>query len=707
MKAGSIVAALAVLAVVSVATVPAGSAAPRRASVSVVTAPGATAAVQRSLRARGFRVDRRTGRRLQVVVRGPSQRRAITRLPGVAAVVVPQSAYGDAVVTGQGVDRTGSSSLADVGNGGAGLRIAVLDLGFGTDVPALQARGELPPPARVTLQSFDPAGGIAGSNAYGNPTDHGELVAQTIYDYAPRARYLFVSYHTPEDFAAAVDWMIGQRVDVVVHSNNFLEGPFDGTGPPARAVDRAAAAGILWFNSGGNYGEKHWSGPWSDPDADGLLDWPTPWTVAHEVNHALTFHLSWTNPPGVTPSDIDIFLDRQRDDGGWDVVATSADQQSTGAAPAERIAGIRPQQPGVYRLRARLVSGPPPQGDLTLFAREDDIVAWSGSTAGSTPTPADAAGSISIGAIDWRSNSLVRYSSRGPTADGRLKPDISAPTGTRLATPGGDPREVGGTSIAAPNAAGAAALELASMRAAGLRPTVEEMRSILAADALDIGDAGPDNTFGAGRLRVDVDAPTLLPAAVVPSHPVRGVLRLAVEAADASPLATWALAVDGVRQRIGRLAREFVETRIATRELADGPHAASIDIGDIVGNIRSRSWRFVVDNTAPALDLQTVDVRRPVAAPAPPSPTAAVTSRKRTVRLAVAGSDALSPQVRIVASLTTVGGVLAGRRTLRLQDAAPRLFVLAKALKGLYVVRVVATDEAGNATTVTRGLRIR
>jgi hypothetical protein len=704
MKAGSIVTALAALAVFSATVASAGSAAPRRTSVSIVTAPGTTSAVRHRLRERGFRVDRRTGRRLQVVVRGPSQRRAIARVPGVAAVVVPQSAYGDSV-TGQGVDRTGASSLADVGDGGAGLRIAVLDLGFGNDVPALQARGELPPPARVVLQSFDPAGGIAGSNAYGNPTDHGELVGQTIYDYAPRARYLFVSYHTPDDFVAAVDWMISQHVDVVVHSNNFLEGPFDGTSQLARAVDRAAAAGILWFNSGGNYGEKHWSGPWSDPNGDGFLDWPVPWTVTHDVNEALTFHLSWTNPSGATPSDIDIFLERQRTDGGWDVVATSADRQSAGAAPAERIAGLRPQQPGTYRLRAQLVSGPRPPGDLTLFAREDDIVSWSGSTAHSTPTPADAAGSISVGAIDWRSNSLVRYSSRGPTADGRLKPDISAPTGTRLATPAGDLREVGGTSIAAPNAAGAAALELASMRAAGLSPGVAEMRSILDADALDLGDPGPDNTFGAGRLRVDVDPPTVLATAAVPPRPVRGALRLAVAAADASPLATWALDVDGVRQRIGRLAREHVETWIATRQLADGPHVASIDVGDIVGNIRSRSWRFVVDNTAPVLDLQAVDVRRPVAAPGRPPVAAA--RRKRTVRLVVAASDGISPRVRIETSLTAIDGRAAGTRELTLQDPSPRLFVLARAPKGRYVVRVVATDTAGNATTVTRGLRVR
>ena len=34
----------------------------------------------------------------------------------------------------------------------------------------------------------------------------------------------------------------------MVHSNSFIEGPFDGTGPTAQAVDRAAAAGPVPSN---------------------------------------------------------------------------------------------------------------------------------------------------------------------------------------------------------------------------------------------------------------------------------------------------------------------------------------------------------------------------------------------------------------------------------------------------------------------------
>lgn len=694
---------LAALVCVTVLAVVMGAAdrsdAARGVSVSVRTAPGATDTVARSLRAKGFTVNRRSGRRLQVVVRRGAQRAVIARTPGVAGVVTAPSAYPDVIVS-QGVDRTGAAGLADLAAGGAGIRIAVLDLGFGVRVPELQARGELPPPARLTQRSFDPAAGLVGANAYGNPTDHGELVAQTVYDYAPRATYLFVNYHTPDDFVTAVDWLATQRADIVVHSNNFLEGPFDGTSPAARAVDRAAAAGILWFNSAGNYGEKHWDGPWVDGDGDGVLDWAAPGagTVSHTAGQPLTFHLSWRNPAGAIPTDLDLLIERRRDDGGWEAYAGSTGRQLDGAAPAERISGLRPLEAGVFRVRIQLVAGPPPSGPVTVYAREDDIVAWSGSTARSVPTPADASGSISVAAVDWRSNSLVRYSSRGPTADGRLKPDLAAPTGTSLATAAGDPRDVGGTSIAAPNAAGAAAAALSTMRASGLRPTVAEFRAILAGDAVDLGEPGPDTTFGAGRIRVDVEPPVLRPVVAVPTTPVRGIVRLGVEATDAGRVATWTLLVDGVRTRVGRVAREVVAPNLSTRPLLDGPHRLELQIADAVGNSSRRRWSILVDNTPPVVELRSVDVIRRIQATGPPV--------LRPVRLRVAVTDAVANVVRLRMSLTAVRGGRVVRREARVAVARPRDIVVGRVRPGLYVLRIGAVDTAGNMTTLTQGLRV-
>ncbi len=674
----------------------------RGVSVNVVTTPGQTGAVHAALRARGFRVDRRVGRRLQVVVRRPSQRRAIAALPGVATVALPPTAYADAVIS-QGVDRTGASALSDAAADGAGLRIAIIDLGFGRSLPTLQATGELPRPSRLVQQSFDPAAGIAGTNAYGNLTDHGQLVAQTVFDYAPRATYLFVNYHTPDDFVAAVDWLAGQRVDVVVHSNNFLEGPFDGTSAPARAVDRAAAAGILWFNSAGNYGEKHWSGTWVDSDGDRVLDWPgaTPWTLRHDANQASTFHLSWTSPAGAPKSDVDLLIERRLPDGTWQAIAASTDRQLEGAMPAERLNGVRPETAGEFRLRAVLVAGPPPTGPLHLYSREDDILALSGSPLGSVPTPADAAGSISVAAVDWRGNSLARYSSHGPTADGRLKPDLAAPTGTRLATSVGDQRDVGGTSIAAPNAAGAAAVTLGAMRRSGLRPSVAEMRALMARDALDLGAPGADPAFGAGRIRVDVEAPTLQTVIGIPRRPVRATARVAVEATDAGQVVSWALLVDGVRRRAGRAGVEVLDIRFGTQAFADGPHTVVLEVGDAVGNLGRRTWRVVIDNTAPTLAITDVQAR-----PSEVVPVAGRPKPRHPVRVTLAVGDGLSRtvQVRLVMQKLPRGS----RRTrdVMLPVDVPRALGLGRLARGRYLLRATAIDAAGNRRTVTQRIRV-
>jgi len=677
---------------------------PRAASVLVNVAPGQHATAARALRSRGIRVNRRIGDRLQVVARTPAMRGVISRMPGVASVAPTVSSYPDAVI-GQGVDRTGASALTDVARGGAGLRIAIIDLGFGSEIAPLQAVDELPPASRLQTASFDPAGGLAGTTAYGGPTDHGMLVAQAVYDYAPRASYLFVSYHTPEDFVAAVNWLATQRVDIAVHSNNFLEGPFDGTSGPAQAVDRAAAAGVLWFNSAGNYGQKSWRGPWTDADADDELDWPTagPWIITRTNGSALTYHLSWRNAPGAEPTDIDLALEKQRDDGGWDVIARSTDRQSAGAAAAERLNGLR-GDPGRYRLRAILVSGPPPV-DVTLYSREDEIAGAFGlgdASPASIPTPADAAGSISVGALDWRSNSLVRYSSRGPTPDGRLKPDITAPTGTAIAGVMGDSRDVGGTSIAAPNAAGATAVLLSSLRANRLAPTPDQVRAMLDRDALDLGAPGPDTTFGTGRLRVDLEAPNVRARTPRPRTPVRGNVRFQVEGSDPSGIASYGLYVDGALIREGRASREDVTAVVPSRSFPDGRHTVEVELGDPVSNRARVRWPVVFDNTRPDARVRVAPV--PVVVQRPEAPEGKRRLRRALVR--VTASDNLSRSLRL--------RVIVLRNGKRVEDierpmrSGVPIAVLTEPLtRGPHRIIVRVTDEAGNMRAAAEPLMIR
>jgi MYXO-CTERM domain-containing protein len=110
--------------------------------------------------------------------------------------------------------------------------------------------------------------------------------------------------------------------------------------------------------------------------------------------------------------------------------------------------------------------------------------------------PADAAGAITVGSYLVETVEVVSYSSRGPTEDGRQKPDLVAATGVSTASLGTRMGE--GTSYSAPHVAGAAALLLS--RKPRMDPA--EVKETLQAWALDIEDEGPDNTSGHGAVRM-------------------------------------------------------------------------------------------------------------------------------------------------------------------------------------------------------------
>jgi Subtilase family len=612
-----------------------------------------------------------------------------------------------APVVSEGLVRTGATAIQQAAHGGQGLTIAVLDMGFGSNWPALQAIAELPPPSQVIAQSFDPNGGLAGSNTYDNSTEHGQLVAQTVYDYAPAARYLFVNYHTEAQFVAAVGWLIAQHPNIVVHSNSFLDGPFDGTNAPAQAVDRAAASGILWFNSAGNYGLKHWSGAWSDPDGDGILDWPNSgWTFPQSTGETIGFTLSWPGAPG---SVLRLVLQHLGSDGAWSTVASSRPIPGGSATGAE-IPGYVSPHGGTYRLQAQLVSGPPPAGTLTLFSREIPLAPMGGSAVGSVPTPADAAGALAIGAVDWHANAGASYSSQGPTADGRLKPDLVAPTNTSVADPAGGRHSAGGTSIACPNAAGAAALLWAAERAAGQNPTAADIRAELGRDALDLGPPGPDPAFGAGRARVYTTPPAIVPVGQPPRSWAHGLITVGATVIDPLPLAAWSLTLDGRSLGAGTSGAP-APLVLDSHTVGDGPHVVAASATDATGNQAQAVWRFVVDNTPPQIALRRVlDRRLPgsrAAAERRPRLGARATRRLRHLWVELALNDNSGHPMRAGVRLVFPRTEAPRRRAFVHRPTGGRWVDLGRLARGRYTLVLTALDPAGNRQSLSMTLPVR
>jgi subtilisin family serine protease len=112
-------------------------------------------------------------------------------------------------------------------------------------------------------------------------------------------------------------------------------------------------------------------------------------------------------------------------------------------------------------------------------------------------TPADADSVITVGAVTPDS-SLATFSSRGPTADGRIKPDVVVP-GTKVvaAWDDGGYARVGGTSFASPQVTGIVAQMLQ------VNPTLSptEVRHLLRRTASQADR--PDNRKGWGVVNAD------------------------------------------------------------------------------------------------------------------------------------------------------------------------------------------------------------
>ncbi|RJS70385.1 MAG: hypothetical protein CW694_07785, partial [Candidatus Syntrophoarchaeum sp. WYZ-LMO15] len=115
-------------------------------------------------------------------------------------------------------------------------------------------------------------------------------------------------------------------------------------------------------------------------------------------------------------------------------------------------------------------------------------------------SPGSASDAITVGATDWEMDYIAWFSSRGPVGygeTGMIKPDVVAPGVDVVSTwYGGGYASMSGTSMATPHVSGVVALMLQAN--SSLSPA--EVKQILKKSSFDLGKAGEDNTYGAGRV---------------------------------------------------------------------------------------------------------------------------------------------------------------------------------------------------------------
>jgi hypothetical protein len=365
------------------------------------------------------------------------------------------------------------------GQRGRGITVAILDTGFrGYKSQVGEAL-----PARVTTHSFR-----ADGNLEARDSQHGILCGEVIHALAPEADLLLATWEPdhPDQFLAAVRWAREQRARIISCSlimPSWSDG--EGDGPVHEALTRILGNGnepcdLLCFASAGNIAQRHWAGPFDGDTRDfhqwqpGQIDNPlTPWGIDQ-----VSVELCWR--PG---ADYDLYA--------YDSTS-GAEVGHSLARSAERcsaVARFTPRAQHTYRVRVHLAAGKP--GPFHLAALGSGL--GCATARGSIPFPGDGPEVIAVGAVD-ADGRRTGYSSCGPNSR-QPKPDLVA------AVPFASlwrPRPFAGTSAAAPQAAGLAAL----LWARHPEWTAKQVRQALCDAARDLGPPGHDYETGYGLIRL-------------------------------------------------------------------------------------------------------------------------------------------------------------------------------------------------------------
>jgi hypothetical protein len=416
------------------------------------------------------------------------------------------------LIVGQGASVHNAASWNSAGRAGAGVKVGIIDVGF-IGLTALIG-SELP--ASVIGRCYIAMGTFSSSlTACESDTPHGTAVAEAVADIAPGMQLYVANPQTPLDLHSTVAWMTSQGVRVINHSVGWTwSGPGDGTTPfadaPLKAVETAVSTGATWTNAAGNEAFATWTGSYSDSNGDNVMEFSGSNAfnaVTLRAGERFIAQARWHDSWAAAARDLDLYLF----DSARNLVAGSEQFQdgTFGDVPFEAFE-YTPLAGGTYYLAVLRFDGSIPQWvDVQAFSGES--LQFS-TAAHSIANPAEtaSAGALAVGAAPWDSTfNIESFSSRGPTRDGRMKPDLVAADGADSVTYG--PNRFLGTSQSAPHVAGLAALVLESFPASTPGLVAQYLRAIAAPRG------APNNTFGAGFAQVPVFPATVSLSALLSS----------------------------------------------------------------------------------------------------------------------------------------------------------------------------------------------
>ena len=442
-------------------------------------------------------------------------------------------------VTSEGANLIGINNYHIAGHTGAGVRVAVIDVGF-KGLSQAYRNGDIP----YGVRTYDLTGNGIETEYY-----HGTACAEIIHEMAPGAELYLIKVYDEIDIYHAVDYCIDNKIDIISFSlGAFGTGPGNGTGTMDEYFNKAKENGILVVAAAGNFSTYksdgytfggHWEGEFNDSDNDGIHEFiqadpdseynviaaqPARNDDGESETGEVSILMRWNDSWSGSSIDYDIYLyeyDYDNDEIG-NRVGYSTVIQNGFQSPVERIVfnlddNLDAQY---YALVVKKKTGESAVTEIEIYLGGTSVfIPFNGSTSAlatsesSITEPADSESVLAVGAIyheNWEEGPQEDFSSQGPTnawsvSSARIKPDICGPDGITTYTFGVE--SFFGTSASTPLAAGAAAL----IKSAHPEFGPEALFSDMETNAQDLGDAGKDNLYGWGGINLILDSGSIDP----------------------------------------------------------------------------------------------------------------------------------------------------------------------------------------------------
>ena len=408
---------------------------------------------------------------------------ALDDVINIREVVAPIVYEGSELTEGDAIHNA-DDVRSTFGVDGSGIKIGILSDGV-DNLSSAVSSGDLPGDVTVL------------SNAFGG--DEGTAMLEIVYDMAPGADLYFHDCgSTVLDFCDGIDDLVSAGCDVICDDIGWLLEPYFEDGTVASHIDSVlSSTDIVYTSSAGNGASSHHQSLFCD-NGSSFHDCDL---YAHiPIGGAIQVIMQWNEPFGSAASDYDLVLYDMTHNS---IVAEANDGQDGDDDPLERL--IYVNDTGVQIDVAIWVYAYNAPVDKII---EINMYSYGGYNYTDNITAADSIFGhpavpdvIACGAIDQADSGhddIESFSSCGPVTmlgSTRNKPDVCGIDGVSVTGAGGFPSTFYGTSAAAPHIAAVAAL----LRSQNPSMDASEIRSLIVYNAVDLGSAGYDNTFGYGR----------------------------------------------------------------------------------------------------------------------------------------------------------------------------------------------------------------